>query len=227
MMHCAQKHNLGFGVMSTEDPASSPMLLIKVQSGLSITDQVWYANRHQYARMRPSDWTTKLAHLVWYYEQVHETQRPPHVPFMPRIGMPYPGERPEPLKTSGTFREPREVKEHFWDDFHKKHPDFLGEDTLNSYCKDYALMPGIQLSTPTSRKSMASDVACCEWCRSLTTTTSTCVALSFNSVNAECAVEVRQPPFHKGFFPERTWSPETVLTIRTAALVSLDASLAG
>jgi hypothetical protein len=227
MLFCARKHNMGFGLIRMDDPSSSYMLLLKVQSGLSITDQVWYVNRHQLARMRPSDWTTKLAHLVWYFEQIHELQRPPHVPFMPRIGMPYPGEEPENAKSAREFRAPRHVHELFWDEFHKDHPDFLGDGSLNSYCKDYALMPGVQLSSTTTQKHVESDEECCSYCRGLTSAASTCVAMSFNSETRECAVEVRNPPFEKGFFPGRTWSPETVLTIRTAALVSLDSAISG
>ena len=37
-------------------PESNNLLLLKISSGLGITDQLWYVNRDQVARMRPQDW---------------------------------------------------------------------------------------------------------------------------------------------------------------------------
>lgn len=231
MVFCAKKHGLGFGKMDMNGPESSQTLLIKVQSGLSITDQVWFSNRHQYARMRPSDWSTKLSLLVWYYEQIHEVQRPSGVPFMPRTGMPYPGESAETAAEAGIYRAPKDIRVTFWDEFHSAHPSFLSKESLNSYCEGYALMPGVILTSPTHHSKLTSDKACCDYCRGLTglngTVNVTCVAFHFNSVSGDCGAEIKAPPFPKAYFPARTWSPETVLSIRAAALISLDAAIAG
>eukprot|EP01062_Namystynia_karyoxenos_P042813 TRINITY_DN3134_c0_g1_i2.p1 TRINITY_DN3134_c0_g1~~TRINITY_DN3134_c0_g1_i2.p1 ORF type:complete len:611 (+),score=142.17 TRINITY_DN3134_c0_g1_i2:116-1834(+) len=207
------------------ESAGNAMMLVKFQSGISITQQKYAAARVLYNRMTTHDWAIQLAGQAWLYEQWHELSRPSYMPPLSLgtgdAGAPYGPRHMRPYKVLG--RSPAAV----WSDWQLKHPNFFAPDNW-PYCEGYARLSGMTTYDPSNKVAtrVASAKECCYICRNASAPPQhTCTAWTYAVQTRECSYFVRpgngvlQSPENKQnpmYYTQRR--PETIMTHDAAVL---------
>eukprot|EP01062_Namystynia_karyoxenos_P042812 TRINITY_DN3134_c0_g1_i1.p2 TRINITY_DN3134_c0_g1~~TRINITY_DN3134_c0_g1_i1.p2 ORF type:complete len:423 (+),score=61.65 TRINITY_DN3134_c0_g1_i1:615-1883(+) len=207
------------------ESAGNAMMMVKFQSGLSITSQKYAQGRVLHNRMTAHDWAVVLAGQTWTYEQWHELTRPWYVP-------------PLSLGTgdAGALYGPRYMRSHrvlgrspttAWIDWQLRHPNFFAPDNW-PYCEGFARLSGITTYHPSNKVAtrVASATDCCYICRNASAPPRhTCTAWTYDVQTHECSYFVRpgdgvfHPPANKTnpmYYAQQR--PDTIMTHDAAVL---------
>eukprot|EP01065_Artemidia_motanka_P004408 TRINITY_DN12099_c0_g1_i3.p1 TRINITY_DN12099_c0_g1~~TRINITY_DN12099_c0_g1_i3.p1 ORF type:complete len:444 (+),score=134.50 TRINITY_DN12099_c0_g1_i3:114-1334(+) len=174
---------------SWAESTGNALMLVKYQSGVSITQQRYANQRSMYNRMTTEDWKKALWAQQWSYEQMHELSRPGWIKPV-ELGTPSGGRQYGPRHMRPAAGLGRDVTA-LWPDFHLRHGDFYSPRNW-PYCPGYARLSGMTTYSPTNTEAQSSSaLECCRLCAAVSSPQQTCTAFTFHAASRRCSYFVR------------------------------------